>query len=392
MKECITVVIPTYNRRDMLETAVTSVLQENRVPISLHVFDNASSDGTDAYLEALAKRDPRVTVTRNSSNIGCFKNYIKALDSIKSAYYVPLADDDFLVQDFLFDAYRLLKSYPDAYAAVFFAESRNKEGQLECSYPTRTDDPKQGLLLPHAHMEAFFTFGHYVWSSILWRTETLKHVGYPYFHTDLCSDVDFQIQVFAKYPVVLSPQIGAVYNAHGDQASTAYDVNSVACWSKMIARMDTAVSPLFKAGEYLALRSRLLDRYRGIWNIPAKTAIEPRKRLALAAIAGTRLNDWPLAVRLMADASQENFGQKKSMLASLVNDVLSERKKIVEFQEIADVKQAELRAEIERLQGMLVDLSKASSETESKRFNKLVFYLSSLNSWRKSRRRKQKAN
>lgn len=34
----ITVVIPTFNRRAHLQTAVESVLQERRVPIVLHIF------------------------------------------------------------------------------------------------------------------------------------------------------------------------------------------------------------------------------------------------------------------------------------------------------------------------------------------------------------------
>ncbi|MGJ7488701.1 glycosyltransferase family 2 protein, partial [Variovorax sp. LT2P21] len=45
----ITVIIPTFNRRVQLQKAIESVLQERRVPVLVHVFDNASTDETEAY-------------------------------------------------------------------------------------------------------------------------------------------------------------------------------------------------------------------------------------------------------------------------------------------------------------------------------------------------------
>ena len=42
----ITVVIPTFNRVESLRIALASVLRETRIPIKVHVFDNASEDGT----------------------------------------------------------------------------------------------------------------------------------------------------------------------------------------------------------------------------------------------------------------------------------------------------------------------------------------------------------
>ncbi|RST54309.1 glycosyltransferase family 2 protein [Variovorax sp. MHTC-1] len=95
----ITVVIPTFNRRAHLQTAVESVLAERRVPIALHIFDNASTDETEKYGRALAAQDLRVSYTRRSENIGATGNYSQALASISTEYFVPLADDDCLLRE-----------------------------------------------------------------------------------------------------------------------------------------------------------------------------------------------------------------------------------------------------------------------------------------------------
>ena len=68
--ETITVILPTFNRRQWLQRAVESVLQEKRIPVSLHIFDNASTDGTEEYVLSAAAADSRIRYTRNPSNIG----------------------------------------------------------------------------------------------------------------------------------------------------------------------------------------------------------------------------------------------------------------------------------------------------------------------------------
>ena len=60
------VVIPTLNACDLLAEAVASV-EAQTVPVELVVVDNASTDGTVAMLSA---RFPRVSVVRNTENLG----------------------------------------------------------------------------------------------------------------------------------------------------------------------------------------------------------------------------------------------------------------------------------------------------------------------------------
>jgi cellulose synthase/poly-beta-1,6-N-acetylglucosamine synthase-like glycosyltransferase len=62
----VTVVVPTYNRRRLLSQAVDSILRQRGVALELIVVDDGSSDGTGAWLEAIAAKDARVKAVRHA--------------------------------------------------------------------------------------------------------------------------------------------------------------------------------------------------------------------------------------------------------------------------------------------------------------------------------------
>ncbi|MGJ7566675.1 glycosyltransferase family 2 protein [Variovorax sp. GB1R11] len=304
----ITVVIPTFNRRGKLQKAVESVLQERRVPIEVHIFDNASTDETEAYALALVAEEPRVRYLRHPENIGATGNYQHALSSISTAYFVPLADDDWLLPDFLHDSYKILEAHREAGAAVFVTEARDESGALLQTYPAPLDKLHFGLLQPREHLTDWMTHLHYGWSSVLWRREALASVGHPYLCTGLPSDVDFQVQIFCKYPVYLCERSGAVYSIHPDQASRDFDVSHIHSWALLFQRLDREISrrKVFTLEEYLPLRKLLEERYRGAWRAPAKNELSAKERSSIASAVGFRLGDWDTAFSLF-DAGRVEF-------------------------------------------------------------------------------------
>ncbi|SDD67065.1 Glycosyl transferase family 2 [Variovorax sp. CF079] len=297
----IMVVIPTFNRRVQLQTAVESVLQERRVPIVLHIFDNASTDETETYARALAAMDPRVSYTRRPENIGATGNYSQALASVSTEYFVPLADDDWLLPGFLHDAHQVLEQQPKLGAAVFVTEARNAQGVLATTYPAALDQIRFGVLQPREHLDDWLRFGHYGWSSILWRTQTLECLGAPYLHTGLPSDVDFQVQIFCRYPVYLCNRPGAVYSLHDNQASGGFDVSHIRSWARLFKRLDREIErqKILSRDEYLPLREIMKQRLRAAWIAPARSDLSAAHRVAAACLAGFRLGDWETAFSLI---------------------------------------------------------------------------------------------
>lgn len=299
-ERAVTVVIPTFNRSKLLRRALESVLQERRIKIVAHVFDNASEDDTEAVVRDMILADDRIVYHRNECNIGLVKNFERALASVRTTYFVPLGDDDYLVENFLFDAFEIAERDHALGAVVFSGEARDPDGVLHGTYPARRDVIAFGRLTPPQHMRDWMRYGHYLWSAILWRTEILDLVGPPYIRAGLPSDVDLQAQVFVCRDVFLVDRPGSVYTAHPGQASGGMNVTSIASWSAIFNRMDRQIAStrLFEPAEYADLRMAMWNRYRGIWNLNSETVRDPRTALRYAATAGFGLGDWPLAYTL----------------------------------------------------------------------------------------------
>ena len=60
----ISVVIPTYNRRDLLKRALVSVFAQSLPPTEIIVIDDGSTDGTDLMI---AKEFPSVSYYRQEN-------------------------------------------------------------------------------------------------------------------------------------------------------------------------------------------------------------------------------------------------------------------------------------------------------------------------------------
>ncbi|GGA70260.1 dolichol-phosphate mannosyltransferase [Pseudoclavibacter endophyticus] len=70
------VIIPTYNERESLESIVTRVVAaDHRVDVL--VVDDASPDGTGDVADAIAAREPRVTVLHRAGKLGLGTAYVE---------------------------------------------------------------------------------------------------------------------------------------------------------------------------------------------------------------------------------------------------------------------------------------------------------------------------
>ncbi len=94
----VSVVIPTYNRRELLPRAVASVLSQEPPVYELVIVDDGSSDDTAEW--ALSIGDPRVTVIErpHSGNIARLRN-VGAAASEAGEYVAFLDSDDWWHRD-----------------------------------------------------------------------------------------------------------------------------------------------------------------------------------------------------------------------------------------------------------------------------------------------------
>jgi glycosyltransferase involved in cell wall biosynthesis len=96
----ISVILPTHNRAGLLPRALESVLaQKCDEALEVIVVDDGSSDGTAAYLAAVA--DPRLNLLRNENALGAAAARNRGLAAVRAPVTAFLDDDDELLPGFL---------------------------------------------------------------------------------------------------------------------------------------------------------------------------------------------------------------------------------------------------------------------------------------------------
>lgn len=101
MKPTVSIVIPVYNREDLIEATLASALSQTFRDIEVIVTDNNSTDGTFAIVDKVAQCDSRVRAFRNESNVGPVRNWARAIGHARGEYVKILWSDDLIEPDFV---------------------------------------------------------------------------------------------------------------------------------------------------------------------------------------------------------------------------------------------------------------------------------------------------
>ncbi len=147
----------------------------------------------------------------------------------------------------------------------FITRAHDVQGQVLDAYPQAMAQRRKGRLEPGEHLAEWLRFGHYHWSSVLWRREVLDTVRFPFLHVGLPSDVDFQLRAFARWPVVLVDAVGAGYLIHDGQYGGALSIEHLPAWARIFRALDRAIlgDGLIPPADYAHLRRIARDRYLG---------------------------------------------------------------------------------------------------------------------------------
>lgn len=95
----VSIALCTYNGERFLATQLDSLLAQDHARLEIIVFDDASTDGTFALLQAYAAADSRFRLFRNETNIGHRRNFEQALAACTGDFIAPCDQDDIWMPD-----------------------------------------------------------------------------------------------------------------------------------------------------------------------------------------------------------------------------------------------------------------------------------------------------
>ena len=92
MSPCVSVVLPVHNVADYIDSAVDSILKQTFADFELLIFDDCSTDGTAARVQAMT--DPRIRFFQNSQNLGRAGTDNAAIAHVRGEFIAKMDGDD----------------------------------------------------------------------------------------------------------------------------------------------------------------------------------------------------------------------------------------------------------------------------------------------------------
>lgn len=130
MNNSVAVLIPTKNRRNLLERALYSVHNQSVQPDEVIVINDGSTDDTGDFLHTYSKQYPYVKVItmKESGGVNAARN--KGIQSLMSQWVVFLDDDDELLSDAVALVKEKISTIDEGYSIIFFnTRIRNEQGE-----------------------------------------------------------------------------------------------------------------------------------------------------------------------------------------------------------------------------------------------------------------------
>jgi len=194
----VTVVVPTRDRLPLLREAVASVLMQDWPSWELVVVDDASSDGSAAWVESVG--DERVRVIRLDSNVERSAARNRGLAETTAAAVLFLDDDDRLRPSALRKLSAALDRAPEAVAAFGAKEVFDGTGHRK-----RIPHPRMPLV--RSVWEDVMAGWMFVSGQALLRTDAVRNYGGWAEGLAVAEDQDLWLRVPGRRPAALVPGV-----------------------------------------------------------------------------------------------------------------------------------------------------------------------------------------
>ena len=207
----ISVIIPTYNRKNTLPRAVESVLNQVYKPVEIIIVDDGSTDGTKEWFSEMY---PLVHyIYQVNSGVSLARN--TGINSARGDWIALLDSDDEWLPDKLELQVKLLQNN----AELRFCHTN----EIWIRIGVRINQMKKHQKYGGNIFKKCLDICRISPSSSLFHTSVIKDVGLFDESLDVCEDYDLWLRITAKYPVLFLDQpLIKKFGGHTDQLSRVF--------------------------------------------------------------------------------------------------------------------------------------------------------------------------
>ena len=109
----VSILIPTYNRAKMVGKSIESALSQTITDIEIIVCDNCSTDNTVKVVHSYTKKDSRLRLVVNETNIGPTRNWRRCVENARGKYAKLLFSDDWIDSEYIEKTLPILEKNKD---------------------------------------------------------------------------------------------------------------------------------------------------------------------------------------------------------------------------------------------------------------------------------------
>jgi glycosyltransferase involved in cell wall biosynthesis len=106
------IILPVRNGMNYLKECIGSILKQEFPDFTLHILENASTDGTADWVQSLT--DPRIRLLPSNSPLSIEENWARIKSIEKNEFMTMIGHDDVLEPHYLTEIEKLTRKYPDA--------------------------------------------------------------------------------------------------------------------------------------------------------------------------------------------------------------------------------------------------------------------------------------
>lgn len=234
----VSVIIPTYNRAQIVGEAIDSVLSQRYDDCELIVVDDGSTDGTK---ELVAPYLPRLTyLYQEHQGVSAARN--RGITVARGDYISFLDSDDLWLREKLSSQMCFMESYPE-YLICYTDEIWIRKGVRV--NPMRKHKKYSGMIFEQCLPLCIVSP-----SSVLIARTLLDEVGVFDETLEVCEDYDLWLRIAARYPLhFIDTHLIVKRGGHADQLSRKYTGQD---------RFRIRVLAKLLAGDFISTRQRVL--------------------------------------------------------------------------------------------------------------------------------------
>ena len=108
----ISIVLPSYNKQDILLKSIRSIQNQNLKNIEIIIVNDCSTDNSSLIFNYLLKTDPRVRIFHHTTNLGLFRSRLDGILYSRGKYIIAFDTGDFYEDNYvLLDTLNVIEKY-----------------------------------------------------------------------------------------------------------------------------------------------------------------------------------------------------------------------------------------------------------------------------------------